>query len=288
MDAVRSDENDQSVVRICTFNLRHDDIDHNTRNAWEQRRPIVYQCLRNMQPTIIGTQEGIPQHHNDILADLNQSAQVWSYTGDELQDPWHTTNAIYYRHDIFSLISTKTFWFNEHPSTPGPAWGAKNSRGCTRAHFQHKVTRHPFIVYNLHIDYPSQNARHHSIPVLLCQIQQNDDHIDQVIVTGDFNNWPEETEGITPLDKLIVLGQNASEIEQMKTAGFVDTYQHGETPTFNGFRKEGYGPKIDFIWISAKSVFSVAGETKVDDYHNEDGSFPSDHFPVYSDLIYKV
>lgn len=66
MNAVRA------IVRICTFNLRHDDIDYNTPNAWVKRRPIVHECLRNMQPTIIGTQEGIPQHLNDILADLNQ------------------------------------------------------------------------------------------------------------------------------------------------------------------------------------------------------------------------
>ncbi len=52
-------------------------------------------------------------------------------------------------------------------------------------------------------------------------------------------------EGEKPIDKLILLGQNASEIQQMKQAGFVDTYQHNETPSFNGFLSTGYGPKID-------------------------------------------
>ena len=136
------------------------------------------------------------------------------------------------------------------------------------------------------MDFPSQNARHHSIPVLLSQIKENGDQLDQVIVTGDFNNWSEETEGETSANKLILLGQKASEIQQMKEAGFVDTYQHGETPSFNGFRKAGYGPKIDFIWISSNSVYRIEGETKVDDYHDNDGFFPSDHFPVYTDLIY--
>jgi hypothetical protein len=32
----------------------------------------------------------------------------------------------FYRHDLLSVISTKTFWFNEHPSTTGAAWGAKH------------------------------------------------------------------------------------------------------------------------------------------------------------------
>ncbi|CAF1432130.1 unnamed protein product [Rotaria magnacalcarata] len=238
-----------------------------------------------MQPTMIGTQEGSPLQLQEILDDLNESSQLWSWVGEELNE-YRIINAIFYRHDILSLVSTRTFWFNEHPTTIGAAWGAKHSRGCTRGQFEHRTTKQPFIIYNIHIDYPSQEARHHSIPVLLSQIKENDDHNDKVIVTGDFNNWPEEIEGVTPIDELIRLGQKASEIEQMKEAGFIDTYQHGETPTFNGFRAVGYGPKIDFIWISSNSVYRVEGETKVDDYHDGDGFFPSDHFPVYADLIY--
>ncbi len=200
-------------------------------------------------------------------------------------DEWQTINAIFFRHDLLSVISTKTFWFNEHPSITGAAWGAKHPRGCTRAHFVHQITQHPYIIFNLHLDFPSQNARHQSIPVLLSQINM-EDNVDRVIVTGDFNNWPEQNDGDTPVDELILLGQKASEIQQMKQAGFVDTYQHGETPSFNGFRSAGYGPKIDFVWISSNSVYRVEGETKVDDYHDKDGFFPSDHFPVYADLIH--
>jgi endonuclease/exonuclease/phosphatase family metal-dependent hydrolase len=213
-----------------------------------------------------------------------RSSQHWSWVGDNI-DEWQTINGIFYRHDLLSLISTKTFWFNEHPSSSGAAWGAKNSRGCTCAHFEYILTKQPFVIYNLHIDFPSQIARHHSIPILLSQIKDNGDHVDKVIVTGDFNNWPEQNDGDTPIDQLILLGQKASEIQQMKLAGFIDTYQHGETPSFNGFRKAGYGPKIDFVWISSNSVYRVEGETRVDDYQNKDGFFPSDHFPVYADLI---
>jgi exonuclease III len=72
----------------------------------------------------------------------------------------------------------------------------------------------------------------------------------------------------------------------MKNAGFIDTYQHDQKPTYNSFRKAGYGPKIDFVWISSNSIYRVQGETKIDDYHDQDGFFPSDHFPVYADLIY--
>ncbi len=62
----------QPSVRVCTFNLRRGDLDHGTPNEWEKRRPIVKNCLQNMQPTIIGTQEGYPLQLKDVLDDLNE------------------------------------------------------------------------------------------------------------------------------------------------------------------------------------------------------------------------
>lgn len=210
-------------------------------------------------------------------------SKCWSWIGKEA-DELHAINAIFYRHDLLSLISTETFWFNENRTKSGPAWGARHSCACTWAHLEHIKTKQSFIIYNLHLDYPSANARHHSIPVLLSEINKNF-HLNQVIITGDFNNWPEEVEGTTPVEELIRLAQVASEIQQMKKANFIDTYQHGEKPTFNGYRSAGYGPKIDFVWIRSNGNYLVQGETKIDDYHDEDGFFPSDHFPVYADLI---
>jgi hypothetical protein len=62
----------QPVVRVCSFNLRRGDLDVDTPNEWAKRRPIVKKCLENMQPTIIGTQEGYPLQLNDVLDDLNK------------------------------------------------------------------------------------------------------------------------------------------------------------------------------------------------------------------------
>jgi len=64
--------NNRQIVRVCTFNLRSDEIDRGTPNEWKKRRPIVKKCLENMQPTIIGTQEGDPSQLKDILEDLNE------------------------------------------------------------------------------------------------------------------------------------------------------------------------------------------------------------------------
>jgi hypothetical protein len=60
------------IVRVCTFNLRRDDVDNGTPNEWSKRRPIVRDCLEHIQPAILGTQEGYPEQLNEILEDLNQ------------------------------------------------------------------------------------------------------------------------------------------------------------------------------------------------------------------------
>jgi hypothetical protein len=66
------EKTNQSVVRVCTFNLRRGDLDHGTPNEWEKRRLIVKKCLENMQPIIIGSQEGYPSQLKDVLDDLNE------------------------------------------------------------------------------------------------------------------------------------------------------------------------------------------------------------------------
>ena len=61
-----------TIARVCTFNLRRDGMDRGTPNDWNRRRPIMKKCLKQMQPTIIGTQEGIASQLNNILDDLNE------------------------------------------------------------------------------------------------------------------------------------------------------------------------------------------------------------------------
>jgi len=68
-------EIDQSVVRVCTFNIRHESLDHGTPNDWKKRRPILKKCLENMQPLIVGVQEGDPLQLNEIVEDLNELVQ---------------------------------------------------------------------------------------------------------------------------------------------------------------------------------------------------------------------
>ena len=65
-----------------------------------------------------------------LSIEFSRSSACWSWVGEQA-DELHEINAIFYRHDLLSLIKSETFWFNEHRTKPGPAWGAKYSCACT-------------------------------------------------------------------------------------------------------------------------------------------------------------
>ncbi|CAF1392044.1 unnamed protein product [Didymodactylos carnosus] len=278
------------IIRVATYNLRGSKLDEGTLNSWDHRKNILYKSIEHIDPSIIGTQEGNPSQLNDILTNLTlKDSNKWKMIG-KIIDDHETINAIFYRADEFDYKKTGTFWFNEHPEEAGAAWGAKNSKGCTWAEF-FNIKNHDekFVHYNLHLEWPRPLARKNSIPILLQYIEKQHPNEQNLIVTGDFNNWPEEVEGIIPTDELIQLGEICPEVIQMKEANFVDTFlvanpNSPNVPTFNGFRKEGYGPKIDFVYIK-KDTFHVKNAAVCEYQENE--NFPSDHFAVYADLQYK-
>eukprot|EP00002_Diphylleia_rotans_P039050 TRINITY_DN8962_c0_g7_i1.p2 TRINITY_DN8962_c0_g7~~TRINITY_DN8962_c0_g7_i1.p2 ORF type:complete len:127 (+),score=27.30 TRINITY_DN8962_c0_g7_i1:931-1311(+) len=99
------------------------------------------------------------------------------------------------------------------------------------------------------------------------------------IVTGDFNNNSEKS----------------PEIEYMRKGGFSDSFRilypdATDVGTYHAWTGDKTAAKIDYVWISDSreygSPFSVA-EAKINHY-NEEGRYPSDHFPVEAVLEYPI
>ena len=91
-----------------------------------------------------------------------------------------------------------------------------------------------------------------------------------VIIVGDFNAGTD------------------SKPYRLLTEDFVDTFQKlnpaaKQSGTFNGFRGETTGARIDFIFASPQNKIVAASI----DRRDFDGKTPSDHFPVTSVLKIK-
>lgn len=265
--------------RIVSYNLHDERVD--------ERHASVVRCIEQLAPHILCTQEGSPEQLRNIHRSL--SHPDWVYIGEPF-DEWNTANAIFFRADLFELVRTDTFWLNENPREMGRSWGAPSVRASTWVDLREKRSGRRLFVYNVHLDAFSAEARFQSIRLLFRSIQQevlkrSQLSLSDLLLAGDFNNWSEEVGGLTPMEILIPRGQNAPEIRLIKEAGFVDTcfsLPSENLPTYNNYRTEPYGPKIDFIWCQAEGSFRVnSGGVSM---YQENGQFSSDHCPVYADL----
>lgn len=89
---------------------------------------------------------------------------------------------------------------------------------------------------------------------------------------GDFNNESEES----------------AEIEEFRKGGFIDTYRllhpdEKHVNTHHAFNGNRTGTKIDFIWCQRKNAESIKNAAII--YDNDNGRFPSDHFPVIAQIF---
>lgn len=92
---------------------------------------------------------------------------------------------------------------------------------------------------------------------------------------GDFNSEP-STERIANLKKVMNDSREISEVKPF-----------GPTGTFNGFKyNEPVTQLIDYIFVSNDGKLSVKKYAVLSD--SKDLKYPSDHFPVYVEIKFKL
>ena len=230
-------------------------------DAWPNRKAMLIDLVRREAPDVIGVQEALYLQLGEIRAELPVYGGIGVGRDDgRLAGEF---SAILYRRDRFDIGNSGTFWFSDTPEVPGSrSWGNTITRICSWALLREIATGRRFYIYNVHLDHQSQPSRERSVALLLERIAQREHPDLPVIVTGDFN-----------------AGEDNPAVTRMLTA-FHDTYRvrhPGErvVGTFNGFRGDSTGPKIDYVWTDR---FDTRGARILRDQLN--GRYPSDHFPV--------
>ena len=252
-----------------TFNVRYGTANDGT-NRWEKRRELVVGVLRRHAPDIVGVQEALKFQLDAILKALPAYKLVGVGRDDGKEKGEYSP--ILYRGDRFRIAEHGTFWFSDTPGVPGSkSWGNSIPRICTWARFIEKSTGKGFYVYNVHLDHISQPSRVQSTRLLARRIAGRR-HEDAPVVTGDFNAG-EDNPAILHLK------------DSRKGPGLVDTFRvvHRDAKqvgTFNGFAGKTSGAKIDFIfvppWVDVKSAAIL--------HDNDNGRYPSDHFPISAEV----
>lgn len=257
--------NAQSIV-IATFNIRYDNP-RDSGNLWADRKAYVASLIRFHDFDVFGTQEGLKHQLDDIQQQLPQYERYGIGRDDGQTKGEHS--AIFYKKEKFTLLKSGDFWLSETPDKPGFGWDARINRICSWVQLKDKVTGKTFYCFNVHYDHQGMVARRESSKLLLSKIRSISGK-DPVILTGDFN------------------GDHRSEwYESIAHSGVLkDSFREVKHPYVNNGTFQNFGRNfntadiIDHVFISTH--FTVKRWGVLTDSYS--GKFPSDHFPVLTEI----
>ncbi|HEX2972859.1 MAG TPA: endonuclease/exonuclease/phosphatase family protein [Tepidisphaeraceae bacterium] len=255
----------QSADTLCvmTFNLKY--ASNTPPNTWPERRPVMRQAIRSVQPDVIGTQEGVYAQLKDLAADLPEYA--WLGLGRDGGSHGEFM-AIFYRKDRLEPIEYDHFWLSDTPDViASSTWGNTCRRMVTWVRFRDRRTGQEFYHANTHLDHQVQVAREKGASLIVQRIEKLNPKL-PVVLTGDFN-----------------APQKTNKAYQILTAGgltdtwFSATQRLGEEiTTFHDWKGPNPDDKTHIDWILTRGPIT-ADATQVITY-SQNGQYPSDHFPV--------
>lgn len=251
-----------SDLCVMTYNLRYASV--NPPNAWPQRRPLVAKVIREVNPDLIGTQEGVYSQLKDVAADLPDYA--WIGLGRDGGSRGEFM-AIFYRAARLEPLEFDHFWLSDTPSVIGSStWGNSNRRMVTWVRFMNRENKREFLLFNSHFDHEIQAAREKSAALLRERIASLKTTL-PIIVTGDFNaDERNKTHAILTEGDFLQDTWHAAAVKEGEGLG-----------TFNGFRSiPRNNSRID--WILTRGGLTT-DKTRIVTF-SQDGQFPSDHFPL--------
>ena len=258
----------EATLRVMSFNIRYGTAGDG-ENRWENRKELVLKTIRAFDPDILGTQEVLAFQARFLREKLPE----YGFAGVGRDDGKAAGEfaAVFFKKSRFEKVGEEHFWLSTTPEVPGSkSWDSSITRVTSHVTLRlrdgsHGVVHH----FNTHFDHRGATARLESARLMR-------DRIDKlgagatVVVTGDFNAGA----GSEPYKALV--GKAAPGAPTL-----LDTYRvrhaaGGEEGTFHGFRGTAGHARIDWILCSGQLGVIAAGIDRT----NEDGRYPSDHFPV--------
>ena len=254
-----------AVVRVMTFNIRYGTANDGD-DAWPLRRQLVFDVIREFEPGVLGLQEALRFQLDELGAALPGYREIGVGRDDGVRAGEYA--AILVDTTRFTVSAEGTFWLSDRPAEPGSmTWGNRIPRICTWVSLRDRGGGRAFHVFNVHWDHESQASRERSARLLMDRIAARREPGTPVIVTGDFNAGESN-----PAFRALVTDVAVS-LRDAFRALHADA---GGVGTFNGFRGDRDGEKIDAILVSPEWMVNDAAIVRT----HRGGRYPSDHFPV--------
>lgn len=250
------------TLRVMSFNVRYPAKEDGS-NRWELRQDTLVRAIRQKNPDVMGTQELFYIQGQYIVDNLPGYEWFGNSRRGNREDE-HM--GVFYRRSKLRVIESGNFWLSETPEIAGSrGWDATLPRMVTWALFEIKASGTRFYFYNTHFHHTAEGA-----PARLNSAKLIADRLGRLpkdapfILTGDFNSAAPDSEPYKVLTG------------QLRDARITAARKIGPDATTSGFRGDTSGRRID--WILYRGPLAVLEAETVN--YNEDGRYPSDHFPV--------
>lgn len=255
------------ALRVMSFNVRLI-TKADGPNQWEYRRDLLVDTIREKAPDVFGTQE-LHYAQGQYIVEKLPDYEWFGVSRRGNREDEHM--GVFYRKDRLKLIDSGNFWLSETPEAPGSmSWNASLPRMVTWGLFETASGRR-FYFYNTHFAHRREDgeARLNSARLIAERTGKLPRGV-PFVMTGDFN------------------APAGGEVYKVFAGALTDAWtsaprRTGPEGTFNGFKGMTTGPRIDWIFYRGALKASEA-ETVT---RNQDGRYPSDHFPVLTVLEFR-
>lgn len=272
---------DVAPLRVMCFNVRYGTADDGP-NCWDHRRELAARTIRRFDPDLLGVQEALRFQADDLRAAL----QGYGFVGAGRDDGLDAGEfcGVFFRSDRFERLAAGHFWLSETPDRPGSrGWDADLPRVATWVQLRDRraaaepstgaSSHDTLLLVNTHWDYAGKRARTESARLTrrtIAGLQPGG----PVIVVGDFNG----TEDDEPYAQLLRGHGDEADCGPVLLDSYRDCHPQrlAQESTFHGFTGGREGSRIDWI-LHTEHLRSREAHI---DYYDEDGRYPSDHFPI--------
>jgi len=252
-------------LRVVSFNVRLP-LASDGPNAWDNRRDIFVEAVRRMDPDLMGTQELWQSQGQYIVDKLPEYRWFGISRRGTQQDEFM---GVFYKPSKLTLLDSGNFWLSPTPEVPGSSsWGIDYPRMVTWGLFEFAANKKRFYFYNTHFPHRAQDqaARMECAKIIAARIKALPADV-PFLMTGDFNTN---------------LGE---EVHQVFTPYLTDAWQKapkraGPEATMSRWNGDTSGSRID--WILYRGALTVQEVETVT--YNQEGRYPSDHYPVFAAL----
>ena len=264
----------QVPLDVMTFNIRTAS-GRDGDNAWPRRKRLVAETIERFSPQVVGLQEALDEQIEYLDAML--PAYRWLGIDRGLNGGLGLSEStpIFYRYAELSPIESGNFWLTSTPDTPPVRRGRGRRRRCggrivTWARFHHRETGRQVYVFNTHLTLRRGRSQLDSVDLIATRVAALPAGT-AVMVMGDFNNSAEDSDT-----------WRTATARGLRDAWVLADETRGPTMTYGAF-----GPPADELtervdWILVGGPVDVRWVETV--LYNDDGRFPSDHYPVAAGL----